>query len=201
MNTSHISKISNKIGRTIGILNKLKRSIPTQILRQIYCSLVLPHFNYGILLWGFKCSKLAKLQKKAVRCVTNSKYNAHHEPLLKKLNLLTIEDIFYVAVLKFYYKVVNEKVPRYFQSYGELANATHAYPFRNSRPYQSNTRTGNADKCLRHHLPDSIEKTPEHITNKIMTHSYFGFSLYIRRHLIGNYPTICTIENCYVCNH
>ena len=63
--SSHISKISNKICRTNGILNKLKRFLPTHILRQIYCSLILPHFNYGILLWGFKCSKLSKLQKKS----------------------------------------------------------------------------------------------------------------------------------------
>ena len=196
--SSHISKISNKICRTNGILNKLKRFLPTHILRQIYCSLILPHFNYGILLWGFKCSKLSKLQKKAIRSVSNSKYNAHSEPLLKKLNLLKIEDIFQACVLKFYYKIKNDKVPRYFQNYSDDVNMIQ---LRTSQIYQSDTRTINATRCLRHHLPKCLGKTTDLITDKVSTHSYFGFSHYIKRYLIDKYPSTCIIEDCYVCNN
>ena len=73
---------------------KLKRFFyPQQVLRIIYNSLILLHLQYYILSWGFKSDRLFKLQKRAVRIITCSKYNAHTEPLLKALNLLKIEDI------------------------------------------------------------------------------------------------------------
>ena len=44
----HISKISIKIARVIGIMNKLKHIFPHQILRTLYNSLIHPHFSYGL---------------------------------------------------------------------------------------------------------------------------------------------------------
>ena len=35
--------------------------------------------------WGFKSDRIFKLQKRAARIITCSKYNAHTEPLLKTL--------------------------------------------------------------------------------------------------------------------
>ena len=57
----HIQKISNKISRTLGIMNRLKRFLPENILRLIYNSLILPYFQYSILTWGFKIGRLEKL--------------------------------------------------------------------------------------------------------------------------------------------
>ncbi len=65
----------------MGILNRLKRFLPIQTKVLIYKSLVLSHLNFGILLWGFKCEKKIKLQKKIVRILSLSKYNAHTDPL------------------------------------------------------------------------------------------------------------------------
>ena len=45
-------------------MNKLKHSIPHCILRTLYCTLILPYVNYGILIWGNTCkSYLDKLVK------------------------------------------------------------------------------------------------------------------------------------------
>ncbi len=43
--------------------------------------------------WGFIAKKVTKLQKKVLRILTVSKYNAHTEPLFKKLKLLKVNDI------------------------------------------------------------------------------------------------------------
>jgi hypothetical protein len=48
----HIDFISNKINRISGIFYRLKRFLPENILLMLYNSLVLPHLNYGVLLWG-----------------------------------------------------------------------------------------------------------------------------------------------------
>ena len=62
--SSHINKIATKIGRTVGILHKLKHFLPNEILKLIYNSLISPHLHFGIMAWGFRCSRIIKLQKK-----------------------------------------------------------------------------------------------------------------------------------------
>ena len=52
--------------------------------------------------WGYKCDRINKLQKKAIRIVSLSKYSAHTEPIFKRLNLLTVADILKIQELKFY---------------------------------------------------------------------------------------------------
>ena len=82
----------------VGLLNKLKHYLPASILKTLYCSLILPHLNYGSLAWGFDAKRIFKLQKRALRCITNSKFNAHTVPLFKQLNLLKIDDIFFIEL-------------------------------------------------------------------------------------------------------
>ena len=60
---SHVDKLSVKCCRILGILNRLKRILPLNIKIILYNSLMLPHLNYGITLWGFKCERSLKLQK------------------------------------------------------------------------------------------------------------------------------------------
>ena len=55
--------------------------------------------------------------KKAVRTITYSNYIAHSEPLLKELNLLKVEDLFELKVLKFPFKLYHNTLPPYFNSY------------------------------------------------------------------------------------
>ena len=59
----HIDKISNKISRSIGILNRLKHFLPIQSKLLIYSSLILSHLNFCIIVWGYKCERIVKLQK------------------------------------------------------------------------------------------------------------------------------------------
>ena len=129
---SHISHVSNKISRTIGILNKLKNILPENIKLVLYNSLILPHINYGILSWGYKYDRIFKLQKKAVRIITLSKYNAHTEPLFKYLKVLKILDIIITQELKFYYKYKHKQLPGYFQAIKLNTNQDiHTYNTRN----------------------------------------------------------------------
>ena len=56
--SNHVDKTANKISKTIGMLNNLKKTLPSNILRILYNSLILPHLNYGILAWGRKIKRL-----------------------------------------------------------------------------------------------------------------------------------------------
>ena len=98
----HIDKISNKISKVLGIMSRIKRFTSSAILRMIYNSLILPHLYYATLAWGFNNTRIFKLQKRAVRLICKTKYNEHTDPLLKKLSLLKMPDIFTLQCTKFY---------------------------------------------------------------------------------------------------
>ena len=104
--------------------------------------------------------------------MTNSKYNAHTDPLFKSLKLLKIKEIFDVQCMKFWYKFVNNNVPTYFASmfrYNhelyEIQTRSHErinlYPF----------RTSNSHNALRHRIPELLCKFPTAVLEKARTHS------------------------------
>ena len=55
-------------------------------------------------------------QKAAVRCITNSRYNAHTGPLFKKLGILPFEKLVQFFQLKFMHQIRNNLAPRSFQN-------------------------------------------------------------------------------------
>jgi hypothetical protein len=61
----HVNAVCKKVSKAIGILNKLKNYLPSHALKTIHNSLVLPHFNYGLLLWGSRSNKVFPIQKKS----------------------------------------------------------------------------------------------------------------------------------------
>ena len=200
--STHVSHVSNKISRTIGILNKLKNILPENIKLVLYNSLILPHINYGILSWGFKHERILKLQKKATRIITLSKYNAHTEPLFKYLKLIKVTDIKRVQELKFYYKYKHNKLPGYFLSMRLNTNREiHPYGTRNqTNIHVIRTNHEFAKKCLRQNLIGTINETKENILGKIESHSLQGFGTYVKNTIIKGYSETCQIQNCYICN-
>ena len=48
----HIDAITAKICKTIGLISKLRHSIPRHILLYIYQTLIHSHLNYGFAVWG-----------------------------------------------------------------------------------------------------------------------------------------------------
>ena len=57
----------------------------------------------------------------------NCKYNAHTEPLFKKLNLLQLQDLFTLNIVKLFYKVKTKTLPEYFQEMFPAANQSNPF--------------------------------------------------------------------------
>ena len=198
--TSHSNKIAHKISRTLGVMNRLKHELPYNALKMIYNSLILSHMQFNITAWGYDVNRIFKLQKRALRIMTCSKYNAHTDPILKKLKLLKIQDIFNVQNLKIYYKYKIAKLPQYFMTMFTINADIHPYGTRqSSHLHHGITRTTKAMKCIRYLLPILIDNTSQDILDKVGTHSIEGFSFYVKTRTIEDYASICHIRNCYIC--
>ena len=99
---AHIDKIASKISRSLGVITRLKNFLPLHVLWHLYNSLIMSHLQFSILAWGHKHKKLSIKQKRAIRVLTASKYNAHTEPLFKYLNQLKLSAIYIFNIIKFY---------------------------------------------------------------------------------------------------
>jgi len=132
----HILSISKKISRSIGIMYKLRNFMNTNLLKNIYYSLIYSYLVYGIETWGSACEtelkKILILQKKAVRMMTyNDKYPVIPGPLtpsgpiFKELGLLKIEDIFTLFVSKFILSCLLRTSPSIFHLWFILSIDVH----------------------------------------------------------------------------
>ena len=197
----HLKMLATKISKISGVLCRLKHFLPQRILLSIYNSLVLPHFTYGILLWGHKIGKLFKLQKKIIRIITCSNYRAHTEPLFKKLRLLKATHLCELHDLKFCYKLEHRLLPYYFQcSLFTRHSAVHRHNTRHATNYLiPRVRHEFARNCIRYRTPVVFNRTNPEIISKIYTHSKKGFSNYVKNYFLGYYSSTCNLRNCYVC--
>ena len=107
---THITNISKKIKRSIGILSKLRYFLSSKTLLSLYYA-----NTYQTTL-----QPLFILQKKALRIITFSSYNEHSSPLFKDLNVT-----FQLAV--FMYKFHNNLLPPVFDPYFNSVRMLHNY--------------------------------------------------------------------------
>lgn len=116
----HTNKVANCISRKLGMMKRIKNFVSRETLKTVYNTLIQPHLNYGIIVWGgtFEkgLSRIRKLQKKAIRLLTNAKPMDHSEPRQKKLGILKIEDLYKKQVNCFVHDCLNGHAPPQFQN-------------------------------------------------------------------------------------
>ena len=197
----HTEMLPNKISKHCGVLSRLKNYLPLFILRTMYFSMVHSHLNYGLFAWGFDSKRIIELQKRGVRIITRSTYSAHTQPLMKKLNILSVPDILLLNSMKFCYKYKRSEVLDCFTSFNlHTQGSTHDYNTHQRDDIRTNrVRINLTEKCLRNYLPKTINYLPNQILNRIDTNSMDGFACAVKHHLISKYGMECQNESCYVC--
>ena len=134
----HVNYVCNKLSKFTGILSKLKSFLPEMILKQIYCSLALPHLRYCISTWGSASTatlqKLTIQQKILLRIINNVPFRTHTSPLFKKLNLLKFEDFFkYNCLIVMYNCLKNNKHEHLYAKIVNCQNNMHHMQSRNNQ--------------------------------------------------------------------
>ena len=76
-----------------------------------------------------------KLQKNAVRIISNRQCSSHSAPLFKKYSLLNVYDIYLLEVCTFMYKEFNNKLPDIFHKYFNQQKSLHNYQTRHAEDY------------------------------------------------------------------
>ena len=150
-------------------LYSLKSCVPQKILRTVYFSLVQPYFIYAMTLWGSKHTTkdfemLFKLQKKAVRIITNhtTKIDGHFQHtkfLFKKAHILTVHNLYYYVTACEAKKILCSKIPTTVFKFFKLSTRTSnlILPKFKKEAYKSNSFIFNSSKILNLLLKNKID--------------------------------------------
>ena len=143
--TAHCKFLTSKLSRSLYIMNSVKNLLPTSCMKTIYHSLFNSHLIYGILLWGPSTlsanrDRIIKMQKRAIRIVSNSSYNAHTGPIFRTNNILNVKDSIDLEILKFMYLFTNQKLPQPLSDLFTANRNVHNYHTRNRNDPRSHTR-------------------------------------------------------------
>jgi len=78
-------------------------------LLKVYYAMAYSHLQYSIINWGASCATNINAaiisQKKLIRILTRSSYNAHTNGLFRQLKLLKLSDIYRLEIRKTMYKL------------------------------------------------------------------------------------------------
>lgn len=109
--SDHIDHVCAKLATYVGILCRLKNIIPKMVLRTLYFAFMYPHIIYCIVIWGAANSqylkKLEIINNRAIRFITNSKYNTPINSMYTDAGCLKITDIYNYNLIQFFFKLKN----------------------------------------------------------------------------------------------
>jgi hypothetical protein len=190
-------------------LRSAKNLLSEKALKALYYALVHCHLIYGILIWSstsFSNLKgLEKKQKDAIRIVTCSPYNAHTEPLFKKLNILPLQQLIFHFKIQFMQQYKFNHLPSAFNN--EWTTNEERFANQVMMPLRNNddffvpfARTGQADRIPFFSLPKIWNEFPDVVikceANKIIFNS--KLKGYLIEKLNANF--VCTRLLCPHCH-
>ena len=111
---SHKKQVCDRLRKANGALSLVRHYVPYPVLRSIYFALFQPHIQYGLQIWGqnlSRVSRVARLQKIAVRVMTFSEYNTPSKPLFTRMNILSVQDYVFKLNIILAHEILNHISP------------------------------------------------------------------------------------------
>ena len=111
----HIKQLGKKLSRSNGILSKLRHFTSKETLISVYYSLFYSHLLYACPVWSLttlhNINYISILQKKCIRIINFLPINSHTNNLFIANNLLKLQDIIKVEIMKFVCDFKNNNLP------------------------------------------------------------------------------------------
>ncbi len=134
---AHTEKLSSKIASKIGILKRVRHIVPPETLLQLYNTIVLPHFDYGDLIYESSTvqnlDRLQKLQNRAARIISGSAPLTHRNDMYNTLKWLSLKNRRLLHKCTLMYKCTHGLAPMYLTDHIDQNDAVHSYNTRTSK--------------------------------------------------------------------
>ena len=112
---SHLTILSKKLSRAVGMLSKVRYFVDNQTLRMVYYGIFSSLMFYGSQIWGqhnFITQKLQVLQNKALRIMHFQPPRTSATPLFKESSILKFIDLVNLQKFLLAHDSLNDNLPR-----------------------------------------------------------------------------------------
>ncbi len=151
---ANTESLCNKLSKSIFFINRAKHFLPLNALKSLYFALFHSHILYCPSIYSAtsqsNLKRIAGLQKKVIRIITNSKYRDHTLPLFTSLNILPLDKL--ISQRK------NLLMHSFFYNYGPLS-FSNTWTSHATRNPELNLRNAN-DIILPHPRTDHFKRMP-----------------------------------------
>ena len=128
---SQIQNVVRKVSKSVGIIYKSCFCLNKTSLCTLYYSLVYPYLHHCASVWGStyqsNLKRLINLQKRVIRIVSRSSFDAHANPIFVSLRILKFEDIIKLQIGKVMYVCKNGLLPNSFNEMFLLNCDVHSH--------------------------------------------------------------------------
>ena len=104
----HTKRISTKISKSVGIINRIKNIVPFPVLKNLYYTLIYPYLYYCLLIWGSSyqqhLNSLWLLQKRAIRIINLKPFRHPTSQLFFQSKILKLPDIYLLKLGLYMYE-------------------------------------------------------------------------------------------------
>ena len=168
----HTKILAKKVSKALYAIRSVKNFLPPSALYSIYYALFHSHLNYAIQIWSSgnpaNLETLFKLQKKAIRLISNSSYNAHTEPLFKLQEILPLKILANYTKLQCMQQFVQKTLPTSllctWTRNSERRNQDTQHHLRNDNDFYSPlARTNQIQRFPLFLLPELWNSIPENV--------------------------------------
>jgi hypothetical protein len=129
---AHITELSKKLSRGVGLLYKVRHFCPTYVLRSLYFSLFNSHFSYGLAVWGnanrIYTDKIRSLQKRAIKAINSSlNEDIDTDRIFYDLKILTLDHQLEIQLSSLMWDYDHNTLPNSLQDCFKKSNLVHNY--------------------------------------------------------------------------
>ena len=135
---AHITELSKKLSRAVGLLYKMKNLCSKSVLRSLYYSLFNSHLSYGLAVWGnaslSHINKIRTLQKRALVAISSEPNgnNADINHIHYDLRILNFDHQLQSQLSSLMWDYDHDTLPRCLKTHFKRANLVHNYNTRSA---------------------------------------------------------------------
>ena len=132
---SHISELSKKLSRALGLLYKIRDLCPLSVLRSLYFSIFNSHLSYGLVVWGnaskLYINKIKSLQKRALKSIVSAHNdNININSIHHDLKILNVDHQLQVQLSSLMWDYDHDSLPISLKMHFKKTNVVHNYSTR-----------------------------------------------------------------------
>ena len=175
----HIANVARKVSKSLGIILKLSFYLPKSSLITLYYTLIYQYPFYCVNVWGStyitNLQPIVIFQKRSIRIICKSSFDAHTDPLFKELRILKFMDICRFQIGKIMYQYKAGLLPKCFDNIFLETNQVHGYNTRSSKSfYIFSCRTNIRQFSIRFQGPKFFNSLSNDIKTSISIFSFIS---------------------------